>query len=479
MKITWKIFFVFTAFITIIFSVFGVWMISASFNNSYERMIDEGSRENKMLRLTFEVNLNAFSQEEIDDETVSEISESIVDNMEQKGYSYKVYREGQSLYESSSLKLDNNIRDMLTENINSGYETIQIEDKVYVIFLCRSECNERTYYLETVKDITEIYSKRDSFYYQYCIAIAVLLVCTCLIVLVLSHMLTKSVVELSNTTREFAGGNYEVRANIKAGDEIGRLASDFNSMADCLAVKMDELMWEARKQEDFSASFAHELKTPLTSIIGYAEMLRTMELDREETMEAADYIYSEGKRLESLSRKLLNLVGLDRHSYNFNKVSVRKLMEEAERVTADMLERKCISYEMYFEDGYIYGEFDLLVSLLVNLIDNARKAVSEKGSIVVSGEKVPEGYKLSIKDNGRGIPENEINKITEAFYMVDKSRARREGSAGLGLSLCNKIVYVHNADWTINSREGEGTEVIVVFQGPDEKKGGDISNEKA
>lgn len=478
MKITWKIFFAFTALITVIFSVFGVWMISASFSNAYERMIDEGSRENKMFRLTFEVNLNAFSPEEIDDEIVSEISKSIVDNMEQKGYSYKVYKENQSLYTSNNLSIDNNIKAMFTENINSGYETIPVEDRVYVVFLCRSECKDQIYYLETIKDITEIYSERDTFYYQYCIAIAVLLVCTCIIVLILSHMLTKSVVKLSNTARKFAGGEYEARANVKGGDEISRLADDFNNVADSLVVKMDELVWEARKQEDFSASFAHELKTPLTSIIGYAEMLRTMELDREETMEAADYIYSEGKRLESLSRKLLNLVGLDKQNYNFSKIPMRKLMKEVERVTASMLERKRINFGICFDEGFIYGEYDLLVSLFVNLIDNARKAVSEQGNIVVSGKSIAEGYEISVKDDGLGIPEDEINKITEAFYMVDKSRARKEGGAGLGLSLCNKIVCLHSAAWQIKSRQGEGTEVIVVFPDIHQKRGGDSSNEE-
>lgn len=195
-------------------------------------------------------------------------------------------------------------------------------------------------------------------------------------------------------------------------------------------------------------------------------------------MEAADYIYSEGKRLESLSKKLLKLVGIDRQNCNFSKIPVSKLMKEVERVTADMLERKRINFEMCFEDGHIYGEYDLLVSLFVNFIDNARKAVSEKGNIVVSGKNVSDGYEVSVRDEGIGIPEDEINKITEAFYMVDKSRARKEGGAGLGLSLCSKIVSIHNADWTIKSRQGEGTEVIVVFPKLNQERGVNSSNEK-
>lgn len=106
--------------------------------------------------------------------------------------------------------------------------------------------------------------------------------------------------------KAFRSGDYGTRAEVYSEDEIGTLARDFNIMADNLIQKMDELKDNARKQEDFTASFAHELKTPLTSIVGYADMLRTMDLDKEETVEAANYIYSQGKRLESLSFKLLD-----------------------------------------------------------------------------------------------------------------------------------------------------------------------------
>lgn len=464
MKITWKIFFVFTSLIIVIFSVFGVWMISAAFSSAYERVIGEGSRENKMFRLAFEVNMNAYTNEEIDDEdTVAEISGTIADSMEQKENTYRIYRDNKVLYKSGSLAVENNIMEQLSESTNSGYETVPADNRVYVVFMCMSECNGKVYYLETIKDITEIYIERDSFYYQYCAAIAVLIGCTGVIVLILSHMLTKSIVELSDTAKKFANGDYGVRTQVKNGDEIGRLAYDFNVMADSLEAKIEELVKTARKQEDFSAAFAHELKTPLTSIIGYAEMLRTMELDREETIEAADYIYSEGKRLEVLSRKLLELVAMERNNYDFKKIPAENIVKEAAKINYAMLEKGNIELLLEIEHGYIYGEYDLLVSLFVNLIDNARKAVAENGKIFITGKNEAEGYEIIVRDEGCGIPDTEIEKITEAFYMVDKSRARKEGGAGLGLSLCSKIVRMHNADWTIKSAQGKGTEVIIRF----------------
>lgn len=116
--------------------------------------------------------------------------------------------------------------------------------------------------------------------------------------------------------------------------------------------------------------------------------------------------------------------------------------------------------------GTILGDSDLLLSLLGNLVDNARKACKEGGQIILNGQKQDAGmYQVTVRDNGCGIPEQELGKITEAFYMVDKSRARREGGAGLGMAICERIVRLHHAEWTIASTLGEGTEITLIFPG--------------
>lgn len=112
----------------------------------------------------------------------------------------------------------------------------------------------------------------------------------------------------------------------------------------------------------------------------------------------------------------------------------------------------------------------MLLSLFLNLIDNARKALAFGGHIQVLGKAENEEYKVSIIDDGCGIPEEQISKITEAFYMVDKSRARKEGGAGLGLSLCSKIIQVHHGKWQIESRKGAGTSVFVWFSKKENEK---------
>ena len=463
MKFFWKIFFVFTAMITAVFSVFGIWMITQSFRNSLRKEIEEGNRESRLFQFAFEVNMNSLSENYQTERIVRELTESIVGNLDGQGYLYRLYRGTRDvIYENSELLLEHDLMNQLGEN-TCVYQVLETGNEKYLIFLCKSVMGGRIYYLESAKNITELYQERDHFYDQYRIIMLALIVSSGVIVLLLSHFLTKSVVALSETTKRFAEGEYDVRSDVMSGDEIGTLAQDFNQMADSLVQKMDELKDAARKQEDFTASFAHELKTPLTSIIGYADMLRTMDMTPEETAQAANYIYSQGKRLESLSFKLLELIVTRNQEYQFRKVDASELVREAEQITEKSLETKKISFTARMEEGAIWGEHDLLISLLVNLIDNARKALPEGGQIRIGGAAEEDGYVLSVQDNGCGMPASEIEKITEAFYMVDKSRSRKEGGAGLGMTLCSRIVEVHGAEWHIDSKEGEGTLITIRF----------------
>lgn len=464
MKFFWKIFLAFIALMTVGFSVFGMLIVGQSFRNSLAKEIEEGNRENRMFQLTFEINMNSLSENYRTEKIVRDLTESVISNLNLQEYSYRLYRGQELLYESSPARLEHNLFEQL-EDAGCIYQVSESEGKKYLIFVCKSVMSGRVYYLESVKDITSLYQERENLYAQYRVLMLALISIASIVIFILTHFLTRSVVRLSDTTRKFAQGNYEVRAKVRSEDEIGTLARDFNRMADSLNQKMEELTTAAQKQEDFTASFAHELKTPLTSIIGYADMLRTMDMSREETMEAANYIYSQGKRLESLSFKLLDLIVTKNQDYQMKPLSVTELVDEVRIVVSKSLEKKRITLQEQMEEGDIWGEKDLLISLLTNLIDNARKALPEGGSIWLKGKRVNQGYEIRVKDNGCGMPREELDKITEAFYMVDKSRSRKEGGAGLGMTLCRRIVELHRAKWYIRSEEGKGTEIWVVFPG--------------
>lgn len=468
MKFFWKIYFSFTILLLLSFGIFGTWMIQLTFEKSYQRVLEEGERENRMFQLSFEMNMNILDEAYRNEGIIPVTASSIIENLSDSGSIYQIYNSSQDLlYENRKFdSSDNTLRNMLDSHspwTPCGHQLIQRGNDTYLVFVCLSAVDNQVYYLETIKNITDIYVERESYYDWYTVMVLILAAVITVLVFVVTHMLTRSIGELSHTTRRFTRGDYEVRASEEGGDEIADLACDFNNMADTISEKMEELTMQAKRQEDFTASFAHELKTPLTSIIGYADMLRTMNCTEEERLEAANYIFRQGKRLESLSFKLLELIVTDKQLYEFRPFSIQELMDAAVRLTEIRRQEKGIHLVQTYSEGIIYGERDLLISAFTNLLDNAAKAVEEGGTIWISGKNYPANYLLCISDNGCGMEYQEIARITEAFYMVDKSRTRREGGAGLGLTLCSRILDLHDAKWKIFSTPGQGTAIVIQF----------------
>lgn len=215
--------------------------------------------------------------------------------------------------------------------------------------------------------------------------------------------------------------------------------------------------------------FAHELKTPMTSIIGYADLLRSHELHENERREAANYVFTEGRRLELLSLKLLDLIVLKKRDLKLVPTSVQHLVTEVVRLLKPVVVKLGITVRYQCNDGICMLEPDLVKSLLINLADNARKALDEGGQIYIESKILSDGCVIRVADNGKGIPESELARITDAFYRVDKSRSRAQGGVGLGLSLCSEIVALHNGTMSFESAIGKGTVVTV------ELKGGDVT----
>ena len=314
-------------------------------------------------------------------------------------------------------------------------------------------------------DVTETYTVRQTQQRAYHTTFLILVAFGAAVAWVTSYLLTRQLGTLSRASRELARGNLGYRAPVRSRDEVGQLAADFNRMAGQLERNVNRIQETMALQERFMADFSHEMKTPMTSIIGYADMLNSYELTEQERGEATYYIFSQGKRLESLSHKLLELVGMDRQEMEFKRILTRDLEENIRDTMRIPFERKGIRGKINLEKGVIWGDRDLLLSLLYNLLDNAVKAVEEGGFILMKGRKLPQGYEIKVVDNGRGIPQEEIARITEAFYMVDKSRSRKEGGAGIGMALCQKIITLHQGELKIDSKLGEGTVIRLYFPG--------------
>lgn len=477
MRLSWKLFFITTPVFVLFLTVFGTWIIQDSFWNSLEQEIERCMAENQTFQNSYELTRNSLSNEQWGQTTVQKVVESFYHKGSAGDGGARIYdAEGAVMYQDNAVSFESlsdrseetsigqAILSRLDEVHNVGYEIAVLGQERYVVVVGRSSFGD---YIETMRNISPVYARRDAMYARYQIGVLLLTVAVGGVTLVVLFFVMRNMQKLSHATRQFARGAYDARVHIKSEDEIGRLADDFNWMADAMSKQMQQLAGEVRRQEEFTAAFAHELKTPLTSIIGYADTIRQMELSKEETDMCADYIFRQGKRLQTLAYKLLELTMTGRQEITPEEIRMPDFLQEIRRTSFASLKEKRIALVTEAEEGVLYGDRDLLLSLFLNLIDNARKNSEPDTSIHITGLQEPGGYLVTVRDEGRGIPEEVLAHITDAFYMVDKSRARKEGGAGLGLALCQKIVEVHKAGWRFESKPGEGLTVSIMFWNPE------------
>ena len=350
------------------------------------------------------------------------------------------------------------------EDNRKNYSISREQDHVYLYVTSLSVIGENNLNIVTRRDITDLQVLLDVSITDYRRITIIILSASSLLLYIISRLMTRPLEQLSIITDDFANGHYSARSKVKTSDEVGNLSERFNSMADSVESHVEELNDMIHRREQFVADFTHEIKTPMTSIIGYADTMRSLDLSKEEQQTALNYIFSEGKRLESMSMKLFDLLYLKDHPIDARDIPTVSLGESIVTSMTPMVENSGETLKSDIEPGIISGDPDLLKSVFINLIDNARKA-SKAGDIVeftgrISGN---DEYSFSVKDHGIGISEEDKKKIFDEFFMVDKSRTREAGGAGLGMSLVSVILERHNAVLDIESTLGEGTTMTVKF----------------
>jgi len=468
MRFAWKVTLTALCILVLSISAGSFLLISISFQSSLEREIDVAREEMQMLRISYEA--------------VCDARGVTLENIEQKGrglqrtltedpyFADRHFRvstsDGEQVYSSLSSASDRELLDSI-DSRSTGY-VIRMDEtngQALVHFAGPVALPDGILYIETVRDISRLFTDRGIYYQVYRWLLLAVVGVGSAAMFALSYWLTMPIRSLGRVTTQLAQGDYSPRAEVSGNDEISELAANFNLMAGAIEKNVQELEDAARRQEDFTASFVHELKTPLTSIIGYADMLRSSRLDDGARFKAASYIFSEGKRLENLSLSLMSLLVAGRSEMEAKPVNMQMLCQQAERISRPGMEARGLRLDIQAEEGVLQGDPALLQTLLQNLLDNARKASSAGGAVFLTGRPSETGYCLTVKDQGRGIPETELSKITEAFYMVDKSRSRAEGGAGLGLALCKVIVGLHGGTLRFESAVGRGTTVTAELGG--------------
>ena len=290
-----------------------------------------------------------------------------------------------------------------------------------------------------------------------------LLLCGVLLPLIIKktlHPLRK----LTRISEKIASGEYALRSDIQTADEVGELSRSFDHMADTVEQKIADLEETARRREMLLGALTHEMKTPMTAIIGFSGSLLSMPLTEEGRLEAAHEIHEAAKRTERLSQKMMQLISMQENPVVLKKnLDVRELLDNVCAAMEPAAKEKNIAFKVEVQVDTLTGDADLLLSLLTNLTDNAIKASPEHAVICLAANQEENQQSLSVIDRGSGIPADKIALVTEPFYRVDKARSRKLGGAGLGLSLCQMIAQAHGGRLEIQSEIGKGTAISMIW----------------
>lgn len=463
MKFKHKLVLCMVALLGLSFGLGGTMLIHRSFKTSLSSTIDSDLQNYESIQSTLLIAVDTNSVSSYIDMS------NIINQLSAQGNSNRknIILRNSDMEVVSIMNSSFTYKEMKPSDENTCNSIIWRENNNYYLQLCSSmDINTENLdisQMDIVYDITSVYAVRAQEQNTFRLLLIAIFVVGSITSMIAASLLTKPLEKLSSLAQHISHGDYSARLHIHSGDEIEALANDFNNMADTIEDNISELHFSMEKQEQFMGSFAHELKTPMTSIIGYADLLRSQNMSEDETNEAANYIFSEGKRLESLSLKLLDLLVVKNQETILTPTDPSLAIQNVINVMKPELAKEHITLKSSCRKGCCMMDIDLFQSLIINIIDNARKAIDDNGLIHVAGTVRDDNYVIIIKDNGRGMPPEEITRISEAFYRIDKSRSRAQGGAGLGLAICSKIAEIHQAKIKYKSAVGRGTVVTITL----------------
>jgi len=224
----------------------------------------------------------------------------------------------------------------------------------------------------------------------------------------------------------------------------------------------DEIL---KMRKEFSANVSHELKTPLTSISGYAEIMKSGMVNHEDMIAFSERIYNEASRMIALIDDIIKLSKLDEESMEveWEDVDLYELSGEIIDRLAMSARKRCVQVELKGESVVFHGVKQMLDEMIFNLCENAIKYNVADGKVTLYVGRTSEGIKVIVEDTGIGIPKDQQERVFERFYRVDKSHTKKTGGTGLGLSIVKHAAIYHHAQIRVESEVGKGTKMEVVF----------------
>lgn len=316
------------------------------------------------------------------------------------------------------------------------------------------------------KDYKHVYSSYErAINFTTLVEVVVFLIVFVLIFLIISKI-TKPITKLTEAVKQVGEGNYDISINIQSKDEVGILSNEFIKMKDKIQNQIQDIKLQKEKVEklevsrrEFFNNVTHELKTPLTAISGYAEMLKDdLVKDEEFNKRAMERIYSESERLHQLVLELIDVSkGLSNVEEERKDIDMKVLLTE---ICDDMnIKAKKYSVEICtdIKEGKILGQNNRIRELIINVIDNAIKYSNNDEKIIVNGEERDNYYNIEVINKGEPIPEELYNHIFEPF--VKSKESVEQQSRGLGLYICSEILKEHSG--YISIENGQLIKVII------------------
>lgn len=285
-----------------------------------------------------------------------------------------------------------------------------------------------------------------------------------MIMLIIAVVCIAAALLSNNLMRHFVQVINDTLIKCSSGSEES-VIKELLPVADSLIAQSRKNRENERIRREFTANVSHELKTPLTSISGYAELIETGLAKGEDAQKFAGTIHSEASRMLALIGDIIELSELEtfRDEDVFERVDLYQICQQAESRLSLNAKNAGITMKLSGSSAYVMGDKTNLEELAYNLIDNAIRYNVKGGSINISSYIDGNKACLCVRDTGIGIPEQYQNRIFERFFRVDKSRSKQTGGTGLGLAIVKHIAVYHGANITIKSKEMKGTSITVTF----------------
>lgn len=362
--------------------------------------------------------------------------------------------EGEVLYESLLNKDE-------MDNHNERPEIIEAREKGEgeAIRYSATSGTHTFYYAERLQNGNVLRIGRDSvsvnrIMVNTLVIVLVIALCILFVCMGISHYLTKKLVEPIE----------KLATNIMLVDE-NNVYEEIRPFVNTIKEQHVNIINNAQLRQEFTANVSHELKTPLTAISGYAELIGNGMTGKEDTIRFSNEIHSNANRLLSLINDIIKLSELDEadHQMEMERIDLYKLAENCVQMMQVTAEKQGIRLTLQGESAMTMANKGLMDEVFYNLCSNAIRYNKPGGSVTVTVGTKDERPFLSVADTGIGIPKECQERVFERFYRVDKSRSKSTGGTGLGLAIVKHIVAQHNAALHLDSELGEGTTIEIVF----------------